>query len=29
VAALEVTLTDEDIARLEKPYTPHEVSGLA
>jgi aryl-alcohol dehydrogenase-like predicted oxidoreductase len=29
VAALDVTLTDEDIARLEKPYTPHEVSGFA
>jgi len=25
----ELSLTNEDIARLEKPYTPHEVSGFA
>jgi aryl-alcohol dehydrogenase-like predicted oxidoreductase len=29
VAALEITLTDEEIGRLEQPYTPHSVAGFA
>jgi aryl-alcohol dehydrogenase-like predicted oxidoreductase len=29
VAALSLKLTDEDIARLEEPYVPHEVVGFA
>jgi 1-deoxyxylulose-5-phosphate synthase len=28
IAALDVTLSDEEIARLEKPYTPHAVAGF-
>jgi aryl-alcohol dehydrogenase (NADP+) len=29
LAALEIELTDEQVARLEEPYTPHEVAGFA
>jgi aryl-alcohol dehydrogenase-like predicted oxidoreductase len=29
IAALEVTLSAEEIARLESPYAPHQVVGLA
>jgi aryl-alcohol dehydrogenase (NADP+) len=28
VAAVELTLTDDEIARLEEPYTPHPVVGF-
>jgi aryl-alcohol dehydrogenase (NADP+) len=28
IAAVDVTLTDDEIARLEKPYQPHEVAGF-
>ncbi|HEX7354130.1 MAG TPA: aldo/keto reductase [Mycobacteriales bacterium] len=28
VAALEITLTDDEVARLQEPYTPHEVAGF-
>ena len=27
VAALEVTLTDDEVARLQAPYRPHRVTG--
>ena len=29
VAALDVELTDDEVARLEAPYTPHPVVGFA
>jgi hypothetical protein len=28
VAALDVTLTPEEVAALEAPYAPHEVAGI-
>jgi aryl-alcohol dehydrogenase-like predicted oxidoreductase len=28
VAALDVTLTDEEMQRLEEPYRPHQVLGM-
>jgi aryl-alcohol dehydrogenase (NADP+) len=28
VAAIDVRLTDEEIARLEEPYTPHAAAGF-
>jgi aryl-alcohol dehydrogenase (NADP+) len=29
VAALDITLTDDEVTRLEEPYTPHRVAGFA
>ena len=29
VAALSITLSDDEAAQLEAPYTPHEVQGIA
>jgi len=27
-AAVELSLTDDEVARLERPYTPHDVAGF-
>jgi aryl-alcohol dehydrogenase-like predicted oxidoreductase len=29
VAALSITLTDEEVKRLEEPYVPHPIAGFA
>jgi aryl-alcohol dehydrogenase-like predicted oxidoreductase len=29
IAALDITLTDDEVTRLEEPYTPHQVAGFA
>jgi hypothetical protein len=28
VAALDITLTDDEVTQLEEPYTPHRVAGF-